>query len=160
MTAGGTARSDVAARVNEIAERVGASEGIEVVDVELKGSGSQRLLRIYIDKPEGVTHADCEFMSKQVGTILDVEDVVPGGSYHLEISSPGLERRLKKAEDFERFLGHTVRVVLREPVAARRQWEGTLQSIAGGVITLQPAAGGPVSFDLGSIERANLKFQW
>ena len=62
-------------------------------------------MRISIDKPEGVTHADCELVSQQVGTILDVEDVVPGGSYTLEVSSPGVERKLIKPQDFERFQG-------------------------------------------------------
>ena len=117
-------------------------------------------MRIFIDKPEGVSHADCEFISKQIGTILDVEDVVPGSSYTLEVSSPGLERRLKKPADFEKFLGSKAKIVLREPVAARRHWEGTLSGYSGGVITLQPSDGGPVQFDLGLVERANLKFDW
>ena len=153
-------KETVIARVTEIAGRVALSEGLEVVDVELKGSGRQRLLRIFIDKPEGVSHADCEFISKQIGTILDVEDVVPGSSYTLEVSSPGLERRLKKPADFEKFLGSKAKIVLREPVAARRHWEGTLSGYSGGVITLQPSDGGPVQFDLGLVERANLKFDW
>lgn len=155
-----SARSNVVARVLEIAERVGASEGIEIVDVEFKGSGSRRVLRVFIDKPEGVSHADCEFISRQIGTILDVEDVVPGGPYHLEISSPGVERRLKRPRDFERFLGHKVKVALRAPVAARRHHEGVLAGFADGVVTIQPATGEPVSFSLDLIERANLKFEW
>jgi ribosome maturation factor RimP len=155
-----TSRDAIIARVTEIAGRVGRSEGIEIVDVELKGGGRQRLLRIFIDKAGGVTHADCEFISKQIGTILDVEDVVPGASYTLEVSSPGVERRLKKPEDFTRFLGHKAKVVLREPVAARRQWEGTLSGFSGGVIRLQPAAGEAIEFQLAQVERANLKFDW
>ncbi len=82
-------REAVVARVTEIAERVGRSEGLEIVDVELLGGGNGRVLRIFIDKPQGVSHADCELISQQVGTILDVEDVIPGGRYTLEVSSPG-----------------------------------------------------------------------
>src|SRR5438046_4015547 len=83
-----------AERVREIAERVAASSGLEVVEVELRGGGKARMLRIVIDKPAGVTHEDCANLSREVGTILDVEDAVPGGSYTLEVSSPGLDRKL------------------------------------------------------------------
>lgn len=153
-------RESVVARVLEIAERVGAAEGIEIVDVEFKGAGGRRVLRVFIDKPEGISHADCEFMSRQIGTILDVEDVVPGGTYHLEISSPGIERRLKRPRDFERFVGQKVKVTLRVPVAERRHWEGVLAGFADGIVTLEPATGRPVSFRLEDLERANLKFDW
>ena len=150
----------VVRRVTEIAERVGGSEGIEIVEVELLGGGSRRVLRITIDKPAGVTHADCELMSQQVGVILDVEDVMPGGSYTLEVSSPGLERKLTKARDFERFLGQRAKVVLRQPVENQRRWEGKLAGFTDGVITLEPVPGKSVSFDLDQVQRANLKFEW
>src|SRR6266545_4026528 len=104
----------VLSKIEEIAQRVAQSEGIEVVEVELKGGGRNQFLRISIDKPEGVSHADCEFISQQVGTILDVEDIVPG-HYTLEVSSPGLERRLLKPSDYERFHGKKAKVTLREP---------------------------------------------
>ena len=81
--------SAIVSKIEAIAERVAQSEGIEIVEIELKGGGRNRFLRISIDKPEGVTHADCETISHQVGTILDVEEVVPG-SYTLEVSSPGV----------------------------------------------------------------------
>src|ERR1700682_2626335 len=117
-------RQDVVSKIEEIAQRVAGSEGIEIVEVELKGNGNQRFLRISIDKPSGVTHGDCELISHQVGTILDVENVVPG-HYTLEVSSPGVERKLLKPSDFERFQGKKVKIVLREPVENRRSWEGT-----------------------------------
>ena len=91
--------------MREIAERVAASSGLEVVEVELRGGGKARMLRIFIDKPHGVTHEDCANLSREVGTILDVEDAVPGGSYVLEVSSPGLDRKLSRPADFERFTG-------------------------------------------------------
>ena len=150
----------IVARVREIAQRVGASDGIEVVDVELAGGGSGRLLRISIDKPEGVTHADCESISQHVGTILDVEDVVPGGGYRLEVSSPGVERKLSGPRDFERFQGGKAKIVLREPVEDRRYWEGTLAGFSEGIITLEPVPGKRLRFGLQQVQRANLKFEW
>jgi ribosome maturation factor RimP len=160
-------RSAITAKVQTIAERVAASEGIEIVDVELLGGGGSRVLRITIDraagaidKPAGVTHADCEFISQQVGTILDVEDVVPGGHYTLEVSSPGLERKLRKPREFERFVGQKVKIVLRQPVDNQRHWVGALKSFAEGMITLEPSPGKSVQFPLEQVEKANLKFEW
>lgn len=150
----------VAGKVREIAERVGASEGIEIVDVQLLGAGKVRTLRIYIDKPAGVSHADCELISQNVGTILDVEDVIPGDSYTLEVSSPGVERKLSKPRDFERFVGQKVKVVLREPLENQRHWEGTLAGFAEDTITLEAPAGKTLRFGLQQVEKANLKFEW
>lgn len=153
-------REAVVEKVRKIAERTGASQGLEIVDVELLGGGNNRVLRIFIDKPAGVTHADCEFISQQVGTILDVEDVIPGARYTLEVSSPGVERKLSKPKEFERFVGQKVKVVLREPVENQRHLTGTLTHFAGGVITLEPAPGKSVQFPLEQVEKANLKFEW
>src|SRR5216117_3545171 len=107
--------SAILSKIEAIAERVAQPEGIEIVEIELKGGGKNRFLRISIDRPEGVTHGDCELISQQVGTILDVEDVVPG-AYTLEVSSPGVERKLLKPRDYERFQGKKARITLREPV--------------------------------------------
>jgi ribosome maturation factor RimP len=153
-------REAVTSKVQEIAERVGSSAGIEVVDVQLLGGGGSRLLRLFIDKPEGVTHGDCEFISQQVGTILDVEDVIPGGKYTLEVSSPGVERKLSRPRDFERFVGQKVKIALREPVENQRHWVGALKSFAEGIITLEPSPGRNIQFPLDQVEKANLKFEW
>jgi ribosome maturation factor RimP len=150
----------IVSRVVEIAERVGQSEGIEIVEVRLLGGGNRRVLRIVIDKPDGVTHADCEFVTKQVGTILDVEDVIPGGGYTFEVSSPGVERPLVKPRDYERFVGKKARVRLREPVENRRSWEGTLVGLSGDIVTMEPAPGTSIRFALHQVEKANLKFDW
>ena len=136
------------------------SEGIELVEVEVKGGGSNRFVRISIDKPEGVTHADCELVSQQVGAILDVEDVVPGGRYTLEVSSPGVERKLLKPRDFERFQGKKVKIGLREPLDGRRHWEGTLAGFAEGQVALEVQPGQTIRFPLDQVEKANLKFEW
>jgi len=156
--------SAIVLKIEAIAERVAQSEGIEIVEVELKGGGRSRFLRISIDKPEGVTHADCELISHQVGTILDVEDVVPG-TYTLEVSSPGVERKLLKYKDFERFIGKKIKAVLREPIESSRSWEGILAACANGQITLDvtasaSAAPKTIQFSFDQVEKANLKFEW
>ena len=153
-------RDAIIEKVQEITERVAGDAGLEVVDVQMLGGGGSRLLRIFIDKPEGVTHADCEYISQNVGTILDVEDVIPGGKYTLEVSSPGVERKLTRPREFERFVGHKVKVVLRQPVENQKTWVGALRSFAEGIITLEPSPGKSVQFPLELVERANLKFEW
>ena len=153
-------RSAITQKIEEIAERVGTSENIEIVDIQLLGGGGSRLLRIFIDKPEGVTHADCEFMSQNVGTILDVEDVIPGGRYTLEVSSPGVERKLSQPREFERFSGRKIKLVLRQAVEGQRHWAGLLKSFAEGTITLEPSPGKSLQIPLEQVEKANLKFEW
>ena len=153
-------REEVTAKVQEIAERVAASESLEVVEVQLLGGGGARVLRIFIDKPEGVTHGDCETISQNVGTILDVEDVIPGAHYTLEVSSPGVERKLTKPRDFERFVGQKVKVALRQPIENQRHYMGTLKSFAEGILTLEPSPGKSVEVPLDQVEKANLKFEW
>jgi len=153
-------RASVVEQITVIAERVAASEGLEIVDVQLLGGGGTRVLRLFIDKPEGVSHADCEMMSQQVGTILDVEDIIPGGKYTLEVSSPGVERKLSKPRDFERFTGQKIKVTLREPVEEKTHWMGVISSFSGGTITLEPSPGKTIQFPLEQVEKANLKFEW
>src|SRR5437764_85317 len=142
----------VASKIEEIANRVAESEGLELVEVEVKGGGQHRFVRISIDKPEGVSHGDCELVSQQVGTILDVEDVVPGGRYTLEVSSPGVERKLLKVNDYERFQGKKAKVTLRDPVQGRRNFEGTLAGIQDGLIRLDPERGDPVRFSFEQVQ--------
>jgi ribosome maturation factor RimP len=147
-------------QVTQIVERAGKPDGIEPVEVQWLGGGAHRVLRIFIDKPEGVTHGDCERISEYVGTVLDAEDVIPGGSYTLEVSSPGVERKLSRPKDFERFAGRKVKLVVREPIENRKSWEGTLTAFSDGVIVLEPAKGEPIRIPLEQVERANLKFEW
>lgn len=147
-------------KVVAIVERAGREEGIEAVEVKWVGAGRNRLLKIFIDKPAGVTHADCEMVSQYVSTVLDAEDAVPGGSYTLEVSSPGVERKLTRPRDYERFVGQKVKIVLREPLEKRKLWEGVLAAFADGVVTVQPDRGDPVRIRLDQVDRANLKFEW
>jgi ribosome maturation factor RimP len=126
-------------QVRAIVERVAASLGVEVVEIELRGGGKSRMLRIFIDKPEGVTHEDCANLSREVSTILDVEDAVPGGTYVLEVSSPGLDRKLFRPADFERFQGSRVKLTTKDPVHGNRHFEGRLEHFEAGRLTLDLA---------------------
>ena len=157
--------------MREIVERVASSSGLEVVDVEFRGGGKSRMLRITIDKPAGVTHEDCANLSREVSTILDVEDAIPG-SYLLEVSSPGLDRNLSRPAEFERFIGNLIKVTVREPINSSRHFEGRLESVRDGRITVvvehrqpkskgkrrqQGAAEAPrVEIELANLEKANL----
>jgi ribosome maturation factor RimP len=162
-------------RVREIAERVAVSSGLEVVEIEFLGGGKARMLRVFLDKPAagtdplaGVTHEDCANFSREFGTILDVEDVMPG-SYTLEVSSPGLDRKLIKAADFTRFTGSRLKLTTRQPVDNNRHFEGRLESFKDGRLTLDlsvashksrkkmgPAAGERIEIDFANVEKANL----
>ncbi len=152
-------RQNVVAKIEEIAQKAASSDGLEVVEVELKGSGRNHMLRIYIDKPEGVTHADCESVSLHVGSALDAEDLIPG-HFTLEVSSPGVERKLKKWKDFERFQGQRIKVVLREPLEGVKHFDGVLLSARDGALEMELAVGKRVEFTFEQVDRANLKFEW
>jgi len=197
----------MAAKLDEIrsaAERVAASHGLEVVNVEFVGPAKERVLRVYLEKnaegraqlkaaieagngqqlPErliegklsveqlsGVTHEDCAEFSRDFGVLLDVEDLVPGAEYTLEASSPGLDRKLSKAEDFERFKGCLVKVQTFEPLRNNRHWQGRLiagpEGGTGDVVTLdlnavkqnsksRKAGVSTIEIALSNIERAQL----
>jgi ribosome maturation factor RimP len=152
-------REVVAAKIEEIAQQVTQSEGLELVEVEVKGGGNARFVRIAIDKPEGVTHADCGLISDKVGAILDAEDTVPG-HYTLEVSSPGVERKLYKPVDYQRFQGKKAKITLRDPVDGRRTWEGTLAGFTDGIISLETEPGTTREFPFEQVQKANLKFEW
>jgi ribosome maturation factor RimP len=130
--------------IRKAAERVAHSLGLEIFDIEWK-VGRDRLLRVYIDRlpgpenPEGlgITHKDCERISEQLSVILDVEDLIPGSqNYLLEVSSPGLDRKLIKPADYERFVGRLARIWLNEPVAQQKYLEGRLAGFADGNVKL------------------------
>jgi ribosome maturation factor RimP len=141
--------------VRSMAERVASSEGLYLVDVELKGGRSNPLLRVYIDKAGGITHADCQNVSEQLSAMLDVEDPFPG-SYMLEVSSPGLDRELRGPGDYRHFAGRRARVVLREPLDGQTVIEGRLAGIEDGKVRLDLGAEGTREFDLAAIARTRL----
>ena len=154
-------------KIRETAERVACMHGVELVEAELRGGGKARMLRVIIDKPEGVTHEDCAGVSRELSTVLDVEDAVPGGPYTLEVSSPGLDRKLLKAEDYTRFIGSRIKLTTRDPINGNRHFEGRLESFSDGVLVLETIArkkqkpghaqpGQKVQIELRNVEKANL----
>jgi len=185
--------------IRTAADRVAASHGLDVVEVEFSGRGAERILRVTLEKnaegraqfkaavaagaeglPErlaegrlrveqlsGITHEDCSSFSRDFGVLLDVEDLVPGEEYTLEASSPGLDRKLTKPEEFERFAGSLVKVQTFEPIRNNRHWQGRLAKNANGTITLdlsavrqnsksRKAGGSTVEIALSNIEKAQL----
>jgi ribosome maturation factor RimP len=118
----------VAERVWEIAEPLVTHEGLEMVDVEFRRETRGMVLRLYLDREGGISLDDLARVSRQLGDLLDVHDAVPG-AYTLEVSSPGINRRLRRPEHFRRYLGKRVRVRTAGPVAGRRGFFGTLQSV-------------------------------
>jgi ribosome maturation factor RimP len=142
-------------QIRQIAERVVTSEGLTLVDVELKGGRINPLLRIYIDKREGVSHADCQLVSEQVSAILDVEDPFPG-RYVLEVSSPGLDRKLVKPSDYVHFVGRRARLILHAPVGDQRVFEGRLAGFEDGRVRVDLGEGGVTEFELSNISKARL----
>ncbi len=166
-------------KVRAAAERVARSEGLEVVDVEWK-IGKQRFLRVYIDRVPAkagasdgdsseaqaaanspypkISHADCERVSQQLSVILDVEDLVPGPGYILEVSSPGMDRALKKAGDFERFAGRLAKISTIEPIGEAKFFEGRLAGVTDGKVRmeLKGKEARTVELPLENIRKANL----
>jgi ribosome maturation factor RimP len=155
-----TGREALIEKITGIANSIAQSQGLEIVEIELLGGGKQRVLRIFIDKPEGVSHSDCEFVSQKVGDALDAEDLVPGENYTLEVSSPGVERKLTKPADYQRFSGQKAKIVMREAVEDQKYWEGVLRGLEGEAVVIEPAEGRLVHIPLAVIKRANLKFEW
>jgi ribosome maturation factor RimP len=182
--------------IRRLAEKVAASHHLEVVDLEFGGGGKSRALRVFLEKDaaerkrladraaagevedlpkgvpvellSGVTHEDCAAFATDFGTLLDIEDVVPGSEYTLEVSSPGLERALKRPEDFERFTASLVKVKTFTPVNNSRTWTGRLTGFVDGVLKIDLAAvkqrgkakksavADVVEIDLKNVEKANL----
>lgn len=147
-------------RITGLGERAAQGTGIEIASVEMRGGGKARLLRVYIDKTGGVTHGDCELVSERLGKLLDEEDVVPGDSYTLEVSSPGVERSLSKPRDFERVIGQKIRLAVREPINGQTRFEGKLAQFANQTLELESAAGERLRIPLQQVQKAKLKFEW
>ncbi len=147
--------AETESQVRKIAARVAADAGLELVDAEWKGGAKRGVLQICIDKPEGVTHGDCETVSRQLSAILDVEDLFPC-SYNLEVSSPGLDRKLRKPADFERFAGRKATFRLRHPLAGARQLTARIAGHENGKVALETKDGAKAAVALEDIEQARL----
>ena len=149
------AKNSVAAVVENISATVIKDLGLELVDVEFLKEGGRRILRVYIDKPGGVSHADCEAFSKRLDVLLEEEDPIPQ-SYYLEVSSPGIERPLKKPGDFSRFSGHMVNVTTFAPVEGRKKFTGRLAGVEGNSIILEEE-GGKTAIPLDQVSSSRLR---
>jgi ribosome maturation factor RimP len=150
------ASSSVADRVQAIAERVAIDHGLELVHAEVAGPDNKPIVRIFIDKPNGVTHQDCSEVSLHVGTVLDVEDFIHA-SYTLEVSSPGIERGLYKRQDYERFAGSLAKMRTRKPINGQRNFRGRLLGIDGEDILIEDRTSGRVRVPFEVVAKANLE---
>jgi ribosome maturation factor RimP len=146
----------IAERVQELAEQVTIDHGLELVHAEVAGPENKPIVRVFIDKPHGVTHEDCSEVSTHLGTILDVEDFIHA-SYTLEVSSPGLERGLYKRSDFERFAGNRAKMKTRLPIDGQRNFRGTLLGVDGNDVLFDDRTNGQVRVPLDWIKKANLE---
>ncbi|MCI0485481.1 MAG: ribosome maturation factor RimP [Blastocatellia bacterium] len=145
--------------IGKLIERVTAREGLELVHWETVGPRNNVVLRIYIDKPGGVNHGDCEAVSYQVGTLMDVEDLIPH-KYTLEVSSPGIERGLYKRADYERFAGNRVKIKTAAPMGGQRNFRGLLVGIEGDTVKLEVDGAGPIEIPYEAIVKANIEYQF
>jgi ribosome maturation factor RimP len=150
------ANEPIAARVQELAERVAIDHGLELVHAEVAGPENKPIVRVFIDKPQGVTHEDCSEVSTHLGTILDVEDFIHA-SYTLEVSSPGLERGLYKRADYERFAGSNAKLKTRQPITGQRNFRGRLLGVEGDEVVFDDRTSGLVRVPLDIIKQGNIE---
>ncbi len=153
---GATQAAEVLRRVWPLAETVAGGQGHEVVEVEFRREAHGWVLRIYIDHPGGVTLEHCQRMSEELGDHLDIENLIDH-PYHLEVSSPGLDRPLTRETDFTRFAGRPARITTREAVAGQRNFRGRLAGLEDRTVLLEPPDGQRVAIPYDLILRARLE---
>jgi ribosome maturation factor RimP len=153
-------------RVQEIANRVATAYGLEIFDITMRRESGGEVLRVVVDRPgpaatpeDSVSIGDCEKVSHELSTILDVEDVIPG-AYTLEVSSPGLDRPLRNADDYRRFAGRAAKIVTREPVDRQTAFAGRIRGIDGDEVLFENEGGKEVRLPLNLISRARLDVEF
>lgn len=153
-------------RVRELATRVASTYGLDIFDVELKREGGQQVLRVIVDRPgpaatpeESVGIDDCARVAEDLGTMLDVEDVLPGG-YTFEVSSPGLDRPLRTADDYRRFAGRWAKIVTSQPVERQTAFAGRVKGIEGDDVLFESEGRKLVKLPLRLIRRAHLEVEF
>jgi ribosome maturation factor RimP len=149
-------KASVAERIKQIAEQAAIDHGLELVHAEVAGPENSPIVRVFIDKPGGVTHDDCSQVSTQIGTVLDVEDFIHA-AYTLEVSSPGLERGLYKLADYERFTGRPAKIKARVVIGNQRNFRGTIAGVAQNQVIFDDRTSGRVEIPFESIAKANLE---
>jgi ribosome maturation factor RimP len=154
-------------RVAEIAARVAIGYGLDIFEVELRREGRQHVLRVVLDRPganataeESVSLDDCARVSEELSAILDVEDIVPADRYTLEVSSPGLDRPLRGAEDYRRFAGRRAKIVMTEPVQRQTAFAGRLLGLDADEVLFESEGGKQVRLPLRLISRARLDVEF
>ena len=145
----------IADRISEIAARSTSNAGFELVHCQIAGTKRSPILRIFIDKPGGVTIEDCATVSREMESVLDHEDLIPT-SYVLEVSSPGIERELFTIGDYKKFSGHMARIKTSRPVDGQRNFTGTIVSVNDDNIELEDRTSGRIRIPFGSIVKGNL----
>lgn len=149
---------DIKNRIAGLADSIAAAQGVQVVDVELAGSSRKPIARVFIDKEEGVTLEDCEKVSRALSALLDVEDPIPT-SYVLEVSSPGLDRPLKRLKDFEMSIGKLARVVTKERIGDQNFHVGRIAAVENGNVRLIVKENEEISIPFAQISRARLEIE-
>ena len=151
--------SSIEERVRVIADGVATDHGLELVHAEVAGPENKPIVRVFLDKPGGVTHSDCAEVSLHLGTILDVEDFIHH-AYTLEVSSPGLDRGLYKKADFERFSGSLAKIKTKRLVGSQRNFRGTLKGVEGDEVLFDDRTSGQVRIPMDSIAKANIEIDF
>jgi ribosome maturation factor RimP len=158
--------ADVAAQVRPVAVRVAATYGLEIFDVRFRREAGGLILRVQIDRPgpaataeESVSVEDCARVSRDLSAVLDVEDIVPTG-YTLEVSSPGLDRPLRHADDYRRFAGRRAKIVMRETVDGQGYFKGRLAGMDESAVLIEGDDGRRHRVPLNVITRANLEVEF
>jgi ribosome maturation factor RimP len=154
-----SADDSISQRIGDLVRPVLSALDLELVAVDQRGMGRRTLLRIFIDKPGGVTLGDCEAASRNLEKVLDVEDVFPG-AYTLEVSSPGLDRPLKTEADYARAAGKRVRLKLAEPREGQWVLSGNISSVNDGRIVLETGTGAPFEVAFDQIRQGRLEVEW
>jgi len=148
--------ASVVERIKSIAEQAAIDHGLELVHAEVGGPDGHPIVRVFIDKPGGVTHNDCSEVSTQIGTVLEVEDFIHS-AYTLEVSSPGIERGLYKLADYERFAGSQAKLKTRTPVKNQRNFRGHIVGVENQTVSFEDRTSGRLAIPFDAIVKANLE---
>ncbi|NPA58383.1 MAG: ribosome maturation factor RimP [Aquificae bacterium] len=150
-------KEEIIEKVREMLQPLIEERGLKLVDVEYI-TGGKPVLRIYVYNPEGTSIDDCEWISRRIGALLDVEDLIPV-SYILEVSSPGLDRKLKNREEYDIFKGRDVKLITKEPFEGKSVFEGVLQGLEEDKVVIDTEEGSRVKIPLDTVARTNLEFK-
>jgi len=149
-------QGSVAERILHLAEQAAIDHGLELVHAEVAGPEGHPIVRVFIDKPGGVTHEDCSGVSRHLDTVLDVEDFIHS-AYTLEVSSPGIERGLYKLADYERFTGSPAKLKTRAAIKGQRNFRGRIVGVTGDSVIFEDKTSGRATIPFAQIAKANLE---